>query len=144
MNVEQFVIECKKWKDVEVFIKKHLNQKYINYEVKVDICEKIVHLCNFDEEMKFERNTPMTQMMFSMELIKNYYDIDIEYEDMLDDFNKLDKEGLVRILIDNIPEDEYKKFMFLLDAINDDIQVNERSLVGYMERQLKAMTHIGE
>lgn len=142
--VQNFVKEYKELtpqSDYARFFKKHIIKEYVNYEDKVTICNKIIQSSFYIYDKKgeksiriFKMNSPARYMNYCISLIDTYTDIEIRFgEHVLEDFNALDKEGLVDQIISVIPDDELKKFETILNMQVDDVLENERSIGRFVE-----------
>lgn len=157
ISVEMF---CKTFKantkakpeTMKAFLNKHVTRTYVPYVEKIAICTNIVecttHKTVDDRKIVFV-NTPMRYILFIMNLIKTYTDIDINFNDghYLEDYDALQKEGVIQALIGGesapIPLSEYEEFSTILNMILDDFRDNEYSLTA-MLYNFKESLHISE
>lgn len=144
MNVEFFVKQIAMNKDKEGYVKQRLAKNYIPYEEKIASCENIIRNTSFvkDEtsgELIYKRNTPACNLFFNLTLIDRYFDIDINFENALADYNKLEENGYTDMLLKNIPTNEYISWSKVFEMVANDFVDNERSLVAYLETSIKAI-----
>lgn len=150
MTVENFVKDYLKSRNRTEFLEKRLVNTYVDYNRKITLCTNVLRTTLFqkvkvgaDKEIEvFKQNTPAIFLFFSLTLINEYTDIDVDFKNALTEFDMLEKEGLVDLLKTVIPEQEYNKFQTVLNMARDDIYENERSLVGYLDAKLTA-TELG-
>lgn len=150
MNVEKFVKDYSKSQNKEGFLKKRFVNTYVDYNRKITLCTNVLRTTLFqkvkvsvDKEIEvFKQNTPATAMLFSLTLVNEYTDIDVDFKNALNEFDMLEKEGLVDLLVNSIPRLEHDKFQTILNMVRDDIYENERSLIGYLDSKLTA-TELG-
>lgn len=147
MTVYEFIAELNKTSDdaKEAFIKKHIVTDYIPYEKKIAVCEKIIENTSYEnrnidgEKVKaFKLNSCARYMYYVLWMIKLYTDIEIEFADGkgLEVFNLLNKGGLIDIVIGMISEKETSEFKQILDMVFDDMLVNERDIVSYIDDKI--------
>ncbi len=139
ISVKDFIKEYKKIVNdsrKEQFVKDHIVTEYIPYEMKRTICEKIVDVTshvsyefNGTKRTIYKRDSASQYMIFTLQLIKSYTDIDIIFEgdNSLIAFNDLDKENLIDAIIHAIPESEFVKFNTIMDMAKNDLYINECS-----------------
>ena len=136
MNVEFFVKQIAMNKDKEGYVKKRIKTLYIPYEEKVATCENIINATSYIEIYK--RNTPSRAVFFSLTLIDKYTDIDIDFKNVLKDYNILDENNLIELIIKSLPAKEVSSWRTLLEMIDDDLMVNERSLISFLSDKSEA------
>ena len=144
MNTEFFVKQIAMNKDKENYLREKLTAAYIPYEDKVASCENIIRNTSFikDEasgETFYKRNSPACTLFFNLTLIDKYYDIDIDFNNTLADYNRLQEKGYIDLLLKNIPEGEYIEWQNILNMVAGDFMENERSLVSFLETRFGAM-----
>lgn len=139
-------------KSEEKFIEKHVfKDKYINFEEKCSICNRILNASHFvktkieDKEHKiFVANSPSMYMLYKLELINQYTDIEIEFNEgkALESYNALDSLNLIDVIISMIPKTETDKMQEILDMKLDDLYENEHNIIGYIDRKLSALGNL--
>lgn len=141
ISVNDFVSNVKKESDLNKYIKKHIVNEYVNYDHKIDECKEIVELSSYKEvngQKVYWKDTPKQYFVFVWRLIKNYTDIDMD-SNTLDCYNELNKNGLIDAIISNIPEKEYLEFKTILEMTDNDLYVNTRDIVPFLETKVEAM-----
>lgn len=121
---------------METFIKKHIVTEYVSYIDKDVICTRIMYAtCYADKDRRIVKfNTPTRQILFNMNLIDLYTDIEISFKDdeTIKQYDKLMSSGAIYLLINAIPEAEHMEFSTLLDMKIDDLISNEYSLTAIL------------
>lgn len=146
-TVEEF---CKKYnnaKSNEVkgnLVKGIMNTQYVSFEMKVTICEKIVENTYY---IKAEKNgmkvkklhidSPAQYMSYYLWIVKQYTHIDINFSNSLEEFNLLNKSGLLDIIVSFIPEGELKEFRMILDMVASDTVTNEYETHAFIVNQIE-------
>ena len=134
MTVQDFI---EKYKTIPNF--KFIKTEYIPYAIKMAEAREIVNRTMYietDEKKKFWYNTPMQYHLFIQRLIANYTDIEIQ--DPVEDYDTLNKEGLIEAIISAIPRSEYKEFDTVLRMTRDDEIANTRDLTSWLENKFDA------
>ena len=129
---EYSVAAKQKGSAMETFIKKHIVTQYVPYLEKDVLCTRIIYAtCYADKDRKIIKfNTPGRLLLFNMNLINLYTDIEISFEndETTKQYDKLMEVGAIYLLINAIPETEYTEFVTLLNMKLDDLRDNEYSL----------------
>ena len=147
MTIEEFI---KKFKETDVlqkenFISNHIVNTYIPYARKIAKSKNIIDATSKTEiegEEIYCANSPSRFLLFTMNLIEEYTDIDIHsgYEkNIVGAFDALDSNGLIALLLNAMPQNDRKMFQMVFDMVRDDTYDNERSFVGWMDNKLQAM-----
>lgn len=129
---EYSVVAKQKGSAMETFIKKHIVTQYVPYLEKDVLCTRIIYAtCYADKDRRIIKfNTPGRLLLFNMNLINLYTDIEISFEndETTKQYDKLMEVGAIYLLINAIPETEYTEFVTLLNMKLDDLRDNEYSL----------------
>ena len=140
ITVDMFVKTYKanskaKDKTFEDFINKHITTQYVDFMTKYVYCDDIVDsTCHIkDGERKIIKiNNANRYLFFVMRLIQLYTDIDLDEENIVSEYDKLNEVGAISTLIAAIPKSEYSEFSTLLNMKMDDFRDNEYSLTGFL------------
>lgn len=143
MRVKDFVynLEKKKEDDVAKFVEKHLKTHYISYSRKMSEAELIVkHSSTVEVNGKevFRVSSPMRWMLFVLAVLRNYTTLELNAENLVEDFDALDKSGAIETLFAVIGKD-IDTFNTVLTMTYDDYAANERDLVSFVEHKIDAM-----
>lgn len=128
----------------EVLIKSVMNPKYVPYEMKLTICEKIIESTYYQtverngaKIKKLHINSPAQYMSYCLWLVKQYTNVDIDFKNSLDEFNLLNKYGLLDEFINLIPERELREFRMVLDMVGNDVVQNEYETHAFISNQVE-------
>ena len=152
MEYAKFIKDLKFTKDEKAkreMVKKHITTDYVPYVSKVDLCKRIVKYSNEviteNRELKV-KDTPVQYLLFIMNLIKLYTDIEFTNEQNHEAYDALNQAGVFEILFSPtsdsdslISQKEYKEFQTILNMCNDDYYENYRSLGSILESKLEAI-----
>lgn len=145
ISVKDFVKEYKKINSdsqVERFIKSHIIVDYVPYEKKCTICKNIVNVTSHIEidvdgnKKKYVKvDTPTQYMIYVLSVINEYTDIEIDFkgDNSIKQFNILDSENLIDLIISKISQSEMVKFQNVFDMTKGDLQINEFSNIAIFE-----------
>ena len=146
MRVKDFVynLEKKKEDDVAKFVEKHLKTHYISYSRKMSEAELIVKhssTVEVDGKETFRVSSPMRWMLFVLAVLRNYTTLELNAENLVEDFDALDKSGAIETLFAVIGKD-IDTFNTVLNMVHDDYLTNERDVVSYIEHKLEAVSKL--
>ena len=143
MTIDELI---EKYKDDAVKLIEDLDTlravEYISYENKINLCQSIIENSYFVNK-KFYSNTPLREILFIMSLIDFYTVIDVDFENLYDEYDKLTASGLIDFFfvegsIDSIvPSIEIDRMRDLLGIMIDDLFENTRSLSEVARRYAK-------
>ena len=136
MKIDEFIRKYNAAKDKDKFITGCIKKTYIPYSEKVADCQRIIN-ATMETGGEFRVNTPAQFMIFTVNIISKY--TDIEYENVLTTFEKLDELNLINAIISHIPEREYSTYNTLLSMTQDDYMENNRNLISFIETKVKAL-----
>lgn len=137
MKIEDFVAEIKANTGmIEEVCKKHIVKKYVPYLEKVTKCEHIVSTTMKNETGSFHQSTPSRFLVFTMTLIKNYTDLEINSEALWEEYDKLDEVGALMPLNAAMPQAEVGEFNTILAMAVEDYMTNNRSMVSYFDKYM--------
>ena len=92
--------------------------------MKIVICENISKIAfyktveiNGIKTHKFHIDSPTKYMLFGLEVIKQYTNIEVDLADPLAEFNMLNKSNVINHVTEYIPERELKEFKMILDMV---------------------------
>lgn len=139
MTTQEFIDSYKLNKDLV----KHIKQDYIPYLEKVTRCEKIITVTSYNEITHlYHRNTPVQTLFLTLTLIDLYTDIDIDFENPASEYDILEKDGYIEKIMSCVPGRELSQFQAIFTMVNDDLAINERSLVSFFENKLDTINQI--
>lgn len=149
-TVKEFVDTYNKTADDlrETLISGVMNNRYVNYEEKVAICNKIVEKSCYVKDVTGEKrlhfNSPGKYMTYCLWLIKEYTVLDPDSSNSLEDFNLLNKTGLLDLLIKSIDQRELEEFRMVLDLVESDLIQNEYEPHTYIGKQIDRIAAIAD
>lgn len=152
MTVKTYTVKdfCKQYNSMKAneskiaLVQSVMNAGYVPFEMKVTICEKIVDSTYYQTEMKngievkkLHINSPAQYMGYYLWIVKEYTRIDIDFKNSLEEFNLLNKNGLLDVIVGYIPEGELKEFRMLLDMVASDAMANEYETHAFISNQIE-------
>lgn len=135
----------------ERFIEERIVKQYVPFLQKVAICNKIVDVCwhivqstdnnEFTKKKRFKINSTNAYLLFSLQLIKCYTDIEVMNtgSDFGGQYDALNSSGLFIPLMMAIPESERKEFQMVKDMVESDADKNEYYIGSWLTDRLDSM-----
>ena len=126
----------------QAFVDKVMNPQYIPYEKKIAICEKIIENSYYKksddgETKKLHINSPAQYMLYCLNLVRYYTNIKVDFSNSLEEFNMLNENELLDVIISSIPEKEFKEFRIVLDMVESDVIQNEYETHAFISNQVE-------
>lgn len=124
-------------------VKQIMKNKRVSYADKVDragiIAKNSYHQkqkdINGEEREVFFQNSAAKYMLYSLTLVDLYTNLEIDFKQSLESFEKINGELLDAIIM-SIDERERKEFQMLLEFACDDLMVNEYELHAFVREQV--------
>ncbi len=143
MTVDEFIKEYEqKKKKVDYTPANHITLKYMPHAKKIAFVKGIINASSYDEvngKKIYKRDTPNMMFLFSMRLVKEYTDIEVVDSEVVQNYDALVSSGAMNSILDAIPSEEVKLLKGMLDLARDDLEVNTRSLVSFLETKFESM-----
>lgn len=141
ITVKDFVKQYKKLNSdatKNIYIKSMIKDDcYIPYAVKIATANTILENSCFDKDGNIKFDSCKKYLMYVWAIFSLYTDIELEVKNIMDEYDVLQKEGLIDIIIDSISDIEKKEFDYVLKMRQDDFIANYCGLENYIERKLK-------
>ena len=137
MKIDEFLRKYNSAKDKDKFLSECIKRDYVPYHEKIADCDRIIR-ASMESDGMFKINTPAQFMIFMIQLIIRYTDIE-QAENILEMFEKLDEFNLINAIVSKIPEREYTSYNTILNMVQDDYMENNRSLLSFIETKVKAL-----
>lgn len=159
MQLKEFVQEYEKNKTNNIrekYLKDTIQVKdYIDFMDKCNLSKRILDstMFKFDDNgnktSKIDINSVMKNVLFVMVIIDTYTNIDVNFEDIINEYNMLEKNSLIEkfICLDNpeksiISTTEILRMKSIMDMQFDDIIRNKFSIDSYIEDKLERLNNI--
>lgn len=155
-NNKQYSVKefCEKYNGTNVqqtkdaYIQEILKPEYVPYEEKIAICEKIVESSHFRKgkngNKQLHVNSPIQYVLFCMQLVNKYTKINVDFKNIIEEFNLLNKLDILNNIVFNIPEKESKEFRTILDMVENDMLQNEYEIGSYIRKQTERFGELFE
>lgn len=131
------------------FIKEHVTKSYVPYMEKMARCELLVNSCwyRIDPDTGVKRlavNSPNLHVMFTMELVNQYTDIELDYEGtkIVENYDDLRKSGVLNVILGLIPASEREQFKAVLEMTKSDLMTNEYEVGAYVKNRISDISTI--
>ena len=138
MNVNEFVVLYKDKNDSDriEFIKHHITRSYIPIEEK-DARANIIVKNSYYEGDDFKINSVAKYVFTYLTIIDIYTDIEIDYKNSVEEYNKLDELGIIRNTISVINKIDLDEFNDILKMKCEDVMINEYDIHHYINKQVE-------
>ena len=148
-NVKNFVEEyekCTNKEDKAKFLKSKLKaEKYISYADKVALAENIVKSSSYaitKEDGKLKQtdrialNSPMRYVLFVMTLVDKYTNIEVNFGNIMPDFDALNFNSLIEVIFEKIGDKETAEFNTVVEMVLNDFMSNKYQFKNYIDDTL--------
>lgn len=109
---------------------------YERYEVICAICDQIIANSYFTTDGQFKVDSCKKYLLYVSALLNTYTNIRFDENDMLGDFNLLQRYGLIDVIINYIPEAQVAMFDSVLNMKSNDIMTNYYEPHAFVKEQL--------
>lgn len=140
INVKEFVDGYTKSKNKALYLKKLEIVDYVSYGQKAFLADKIIKSSSYDENGYVRINSPSRYLIFVYTILKTYTNLDLESESMLEDFDLLNKHGIVDEIFALVPEKEINEFNKVLSMTYDDFITNHYEIHGFIQEVVKKIS----
>lgn len=145
MEYKKFMEQYKVLKNKEDFVKRHVTKTYVPYIDKlsnaIDIARNTTHV-DVGGKQLYKKNTPGQYFFTIMRIVVLYTDIDLTNEEYVAVYDEFNKEDIISVIFDNIPEKEITEFKTLVEMCVNDIYENERDISSLLENKLEAINMV--
>ena len=145
MKVKEFVEECNKVANDSIKasrISSYLKVKpYVNFLNKVDLANRVVKRSVYDLDengiLSINVKSEVKYILHVMGMIELYTDLDINYENILEDYDLLNQSGLLMEIVKLIGDKEVGECQMLLDMKFTDEMQNKLSTEAFISSQVE-------
>lgn len=144
-NVIGFIGEYEKQlsnTEKENFLKSKLKaEKYLPYEDKLLFAENIVQntsyaMINDGNGLKMtdriKINSPMRYILFVMTIVDKYTNIEVNFKDIMPEFNSLNQNNMIEIIFSKIGDKEIGEFNTVVEMVLNDFMANEYEIKNFI------------
>lgn len=143
-TVKEFVDKFTMLNNIEskkAMIEKIVTKAYLPFAEKVFVSKNIVRCTYYktDEitnETVLNINTPNSYLLFNMEIVNNYTDLQLDRNKFSTEYDLLKESGVLDAIIATIPEMEIKELRMVVDMVSKDVLQNEYETHAYINKQL--------
>ena len=147
-NVKSFVEEYEKCSndDRAKFLKGKLKtEKYMPYAEKLSIAEKIIQSSSYaiikddgvlNKTDKIALNSPMRYILFVMTVVDKYTNIEVNFNNIMPDFDALNFNSLIEIIFEKIGDKETAEFNTVVEMVLNDFMANKYQFKNYIDDTL--------
>lgn len=156
-NVKSFVEEyekCSNNDDKARFLKSKLKvEKYMPYADKLTLAENIVRHSSYamvkeDGTLKqtdrIALNSPMRYILFVMTVVDKYTNIDVNFNNIMPDFDALNFNSLIEVIFKKIGDKETAEFNTVVEMVLNDFMANKYQFKNYIDDTLLKISDLIE
>ena len=114
---------------------------YISVARKIEVIGNLLASIHFSNN-KFQINTPFVHLMLPLVVIDEYTNIDINFENVIEDYDALCEQDLIGKLIEKIKPKEVQEFTVLLEESQSDMLLNNASPQSYITENVEKFSAI--
>lgn len=148
ISVKEFIKKYEALKSEELkndYVNSIVKNNYVPYENKVTICQKIVEASYYiivkdrdgKERKKMHINSTAKHMLYCLNVVNNYTNLEINFKNSLEEFNALNKIGCLDLILENVPEKEIKELKMIFEMVESDLIKNEYEPHAFISNQVE-------
>ena len=156
-NVKSFVEEyekCSNNDDKAKFLKSKLKtEKYLPYADKLTLAKNIVNHSSYamikedgvlKQTDRIALNSPMRYILFVMTVVDKYTNIEVNFKNIMPDFDALNFNSLIEVIFDKVGEKETAEFNTVVDMVLNDFMANKYQFKNYINDTLLKVSGLVE
>ncbi len=156
-KVKSFVEEyekCSNNDDKAKFLKSNLKtEKYISYADKLTLAENIINHSSYamvredgvlKQTDRIALNSPMRYILFVMTIVDKYTNIEVDFKNIMPDFDALNFNGLIEIIFEKVGDKETAEFNTVVDMVLNDFMANKYQFRNYISDTLSRFSGLVE
>ena len=109
---------------------------YVSFNEKVGMANMITQLSCLDKDGNIHMNSPKRYQMYIISLFQLYTNIVFDDDHIIEQYDELDKYGIVKYLLAKIPKDELAKYRMYIQSTYDDIMANQYEIHSFINKKL--------
>lgn len=109
---------------------------YVSFNEKVGMANMITQLSCLDNNGNVHVNSAKRYQMYIISLFQLYTNIEFEERNTTEQYDELDKYGIIRYLIANIPEHELREYRGYTKMAFDDLMTNNYEAHAFITKKL--------
>lgn len=155
-NIKNFVEGYEKQlNDVDKtkFLKTNLKtENYLPYSDKLIVAENIVKSSScaivknekgeLQKTNRIKINSPMRYVLFVMTIINKYTNLEVNFNDVMPEFDYLNRNNLFEIIFNKIGDKEVAEFNTVVEMVLDDFMTNEYEFKNFVSEMLLKVNDI--
>lgn len=147
MKTKEFIKQYNSRENKADFCKNHISTTYVPYETKVDKCLKILDSTCYRKNEKTGKKelhivSTSIYVLYTMVLVQSYTDIEIDFSNIVSEFNLLNNRNYLVDILNEIPEKETVEFKMILDMCQSDMMINEYQVGAYVKNRIEDVSII--
>ncbi len=144
INVKEFVDGYEKSKNKPVYLKKLTINDYVPYGEKCFLANKIIESTSYDAQRNIKIDSAARYLLFVYTLLKSYTNLDVTAAHMTEEFDLLNRYGLIDEITNLIPEKEVNEFNKILSMTYEDFMTNHYEIHGFITDTIQKISNVIE
>lgn len=134
------------------YIKEKLEVKdYVGFKDKYELADRIINITLYEKDKEgrdtgnIRVNSVLRYLLSILSVIDKYTNIDVDFSDIFNEYDLLDKNDLIELFVGNnglIPDKEYSEFQILLTMKLDDELQNNLSTKAFVQHQVERFSDL--
>lgn len=109
---------------------------YVSFGEKCDLAERIVNAASLDANKNINVNSRSRYLLYTLNIINVYTKIRIDFTDIINEYDILNKHGLISEIFKYIPQQEITEFETVLNMTLDDFMTNTYENHAFISNQI--------
>lgn len=134
--------------DYEEFMEQYIYRTYVPFAEKLDVAFRIAkhstHKVLDDGKEIFHVNSVLRHILYTMSIVDLYTEINVDFDNIVEEYDMLDEYDLLDWFSENIPEREQNKLYSLVESYVNDVYMNESNIVNCIDNKLEAIRMVFE
>lgn len=110
--------------------------KYVSFLVKCGLAETIISQSHYDGQGKAKLNSSKKYLLYITSLLEMYTNLDIQQSNAIENYDLLNKNGLLEPLLGLMPPREVKEFETIVQMYSDDDNVNYSEIHHFISNEV--------
>lgn len=108
---------------------------YLTFEEKVDLSNKIVTISAYKPNTNtINLRSYIKYWLFAQAIVDNYTTLDVDSKNWIEEYNELNRNGVMNAIVNSIPEDEFNELKMVLDMQWNDAITNCNLTVNIVQK----------
>ena len=147
MKIKDFINDFNKLKtdeDRKIFVEQIVTTEYVPFIEKADACLKIINDTWYKKDemgrKKLHITSTGTYVLYTMVVINKYTDLEVDFKNTIAQYDLLNKNNYLGMIMSFIPKNELEEFRRILDMTQQDVLQNEYYTPAYISNNIETIS----